>query len=180
MKHNAPNSWWLTPTSAAAFLTAALAGAPTLVPILVLQLFAGLRLAEALRLTWDSISLADDLIYVQSTKSGRFRVVTISPNLKAWLLRCQKRTGLIFEGSSSAFQGRTLELYRLVGLARRRGDLRSTFALYHYYYHLDPGLTFSELGQNGPVLHWPLFRLISKADVENFWLILPPPTPDED
>jgi len=50
-------------------------------------LFGGLRPFEAARLLWEQVNLADGEIRLEGpqTKTGRPRVVTIGPTLKAWL-----------------------------------------------------------------------------------------------
>ena len=58
-----------------------------LVPYLAVCLFGGLRPFEASRLTWSHVNLADGEIRLEGnmTKTGRPRVVTIGPTLRAWL-----------------------------------------------------------------------------------------------
>ncbi len=56
-------------------------------PYAAVCLFGGLRPFEASRLTWDAVNLEDGEIRLEATqtKTGRPRVVTISPTLLCWL-----------------------------------------------------------------------------------------------
>jgi len=56
-------------------------------PYVAVCLFGGLRPFEASRLTWDAVNLQDKEIRLEAaqTKTGRPRVVTISPTLRRWL-----------------------------------------------------------------------------------------------
>ncbi len=58
-----------------------------LVPYVAVSLFGGLRPFEAARLTWDAVNLTDGEIRLEGsqTKTGKARVVTICPTLRAWL-----------------------------------------------------------------------------------------------
>lgn len=58
-----------------------------LTPYVAVTLFGGLRPYEASRLTWQQVNLNDNEIRLEAnqTKTGRPRVVTIGPTLRAWL-----------------------------------------------------------------------------------------------
>jgi integrase len=60
-----------------------------LVPYVAVSLFCGLRPWETRRLTWETVNLRDGEIRLDGskTKTGRPRVIAISPTLKAWLQR---------------------------------------------------------------------------------------------
>jgi integrase len=71
------------------------------IPAVAVQLFAGLRHAEAERLTWEKISFEGGILEVTQRKgTGRKRAikrfVPITPALKAWLLPHRLLTGPIF------------------------------------------------------------------------------------
>lgn len=82
------------------------------IPAVAVQLFAGLRHAEAERLTWEKISFEGGILEATQRKgAGRFRelkrFVEITPTLKAWLLPHRQLTGPVFptgraEGKASA------------------------------------------------------------------------------
>jgi len=64
-----------------------------LVPYLAVTMFSGLRPFEASRLTWAAVNLEDGEIRLEAnqTKTGRARVVTICPALRAWLTAFEGR-----------------------------------------------------------------------------------------
>src|SRR4029450_6166540 len=70
-----------------ALLEAAQRTEPSVVPMLAIGAFAGLRDAEIKRLEWNEVDLARGNIEVKAAKakSARRRLVTIQPNLAAWL-----------------------------------------------------------------------------------------------
>jgi integrase len=70
-----------------------------LVPYVALCLFGALRPWEASRIKWGAIFLADGKIRIDGaiSKTGRMRVIEISPTLKAWLTKYQDKA--IFPGN---------------------------------------------------------------------------------
>jgi integrase len=74
------------------------AAPPKLIPPLVIGAFAGLRASEVLRLDWQDVDLVRGLIHVAShkTKTARRRLVTIEPNLAAWLAPFAGRKGKVY------------------------------------------------------------------------------------
>ena len=65
----------------------------SLVPVLVIGGFAGLRTAEIERLDWSEINLAGKFIEVKAkkAKTRARRLVPITPNLAAWLETCKPK-----------------------------------------------------------------------------------------
>jgi integrase len=69
----------------------------SLVPYLSICAFAGLRSAEAKRLSWRQVDLKRNLITVLEniSKTGEERKIPIQPNLAAWLAPYAQETGFI-------------------------------------------------------------------------------------
>lgn len=82
----------LTPKEAGDLLTAA---GREIQAAIAIGLFAGLRVSEIQRITWEEVNLTTDLIKLEGavTKKKFRRVIPIRPNLKAWLLLSQKKNG---------------------------------------------------------------------------------------
>ncbi|MCO5053407.1 MAG: tyrosine-type recombinase/integrase [Verrucomicrobiae bacterium] len=81
------------------------AASPDFQPALALQAFAGLRSAEVLRLDWSDIKLRRGHIQInaEQAKTGSRRLVPIADNLRAWLERYARKSGLVFPHSRAYF-----------------------------------------------------------------------------
>ena len=75
---------------------------PSLVPYLSICAFAGLRGAEAKRLSWQQVDLKRNLITVpeQISKTGEERKIPIQPNLAVWLAPQARETGYILPANT--------------------------------------------------------------------------------
>ena len=145
-----------------------------ILPAVAIGLFAGLRKAEIERLGWHNVDLARGFIEVSAanSKTAQRRLVTISPNLKAWLapLRCDE--GLICPPAS---------IYRrLFGAALKTAGingwptnaLRHSFASYHLAHYQDAAKTALQLGHTESVTLFRHYReLVTQEEAERFWLI---------
>ncbi len=72
---------------------------PEWIPFLAIGAFAGLRVSEIGRLTWDAIRWAENEIAVDmavAKKTRRGRNVPLEPNLRAWLLSHARSAGRIY------------------------------------------------------------------------------------
>src|SRR4030095_13060511 len=80
-----------------ALLEAAQPMEPSVVPMRAIGAFAGLRDAEIKRLEWSEIDLTRGHIEVKAAKakSARRRIVSIQPNLSAWLRPYNGRRGYV-------------------------------------------------------------------------------------
>ncbi|MDB6131360.1 MAG: integrase family protein [Verrucomicrobiales bacterium] len=72
---------------------------PELIPCMAIWCFAGIRKDEISRLTWVQIHQALSSGFIdltaKQTKTGRARIVPVTPNLKAWLLKYSKPDGFV-------------------------------------------------------------------------------------
>jgi len=93
---------WLTPDEAHRLLEACRASKnATLVNLVELCLFTGLRQAEALGLTWDRVDRSRGVILLEVTKSGRRREVPLNSEADTALVRQGPlEAGLVFGTSS--------------------------------------------------------------------------------
>lgn len=89
-----PVTFW-TAEQVRLLLHAAEALKPEIVPYLAVLALAGLRPAEGEGLLWESINITEKIIRVEGSisKTRTRRVVPISDNLVAWLVRYRKKTG---------------------------------------------------------------------------------------
>lgn len=164
---------FLTPAQAAVLLATALAYAPALVPALVCQLFAGMRLNEACQLTWEHVLLDIGAISVAMSKSGNRRIVTISPNLREWLAGYHREMGPLFAGSQTEFVASLRKVFARAGIERVPCQLRRSFLVYHLTRFYQRHKTASEAGTIALHLGNCLVNSTSPQAAEAYWNILP-------
>jgi integrase len=147
----------------------------SVVPMLAIGAFAGLRDAEIQRLDWSEIDLARGHIEVTAAKakSARRRIVPIQPNLAAWLsLAASARGPIAPEGARGKLEGAR----RASGLARwPKNGLRHSFASYRLAAIHDAPRVAAELGHTTPQLLYSTYReLVRPEEAERYWKIAPP------
>jgi integrase len=102
--------------------------APEIVPYVAICAFAGLRPAEAASLLWSDIHLDTMQIEVRArhSKTRRYRLVPIQPNLGEWLMQSRSEDGAIYY-SRRKFR----EAYKAAGMDEWKMDiLRHSYGTY--------------------------------------------------
>jgi integrase len=143
-------------------------------PMLAIGAFAGLRDAEIKRLDWSEVDLTRGHIEVKAAKakSARRRIVSIQPNLAAWL-----RPYAAMQGSVAP-QGARKKLERVrkaAGLVHwPKNGLRHSFASYRLAAIHDAPRVAGELGHTGPQMLYGVYReLVLPTEAERYWNITP-------
>lgn len=156
--------------------------ADMLVPRLALAFFAGIRTAETYRIRWGDIKFSSGDIRVESPKGvvgTPPRLVTMSANLKAWLLRYQMDDALPIGYDEEKFCKRKAEVVKSVGVewntVSNRNVARHTFASFHIAAHRDMSRTAGELGHVGgtAVLKAHYWGAVDADDAKAYWAIMP-------
>jgi integrase len=149
----------------------------SVLPMLAVGAFAGLRDAEIKRLDWNEIDLARGHIEVKAAKakSARRRIVPIQPNLAAWLRPCSELTGQVVPESA---RGKLDRVRKEAGLTSwPKNGLRHSFASYRLAAIHDAPRVASELGHTTPQLLYSTYReLVRPEEAERYWKIEPQPT----
>lgn len=158
-------------------MATAVTDAPQIVPGLAVMTFAGLRPNEALRLTWENIIFEEGIISLTGamTKTRNARNVTLTPNLKKWLLPYRKASGLIVSSAIKFKRGRD-KLKEKMKLTEWPTDvLRHTCATYLYARTNDLNLTAAQLGHFDTKTFLTFYKgnPPMDADVKKFWNIVP-------
>lgn len=155
---------------------AVLAAAPVeIVPALAIGFFAGLRTAEIARLDWSEINLKRGFIEVtaENAKSSQRRLVTITPNLRAWLEPHMQRSGLV-RLSEMRHKDRFDIARKEAGVQWPSNAARHSFASYHLAVHQDAAATALQLGHtNTSVLFQHYRELATIEDAEAYFAITP-------
>lgn len=161
----------LSPLQAAELLNNA---HPSLVPVLAIGLFAGLRRAELERLDWREVKFSQGLIEVtaKKAKSARRRLVNIESNLAEWLRPHVQPSGNVWPAN---FESLFEKCRSDAGIVEwPENGLRHSFASYHLAHYSDAARTALELGHTTTVLLFTHYRaLCTKEDASRFWSIAP-------
>jgi integrase len=155
-------------------LEAALRIEPSVVPMLAIGAFAGLRDAEIKRIEWNEIDLAREHIEVKAAKSktARRRIVPIQPNLAAWLRPYNGRQALVVPPNS---RRKIAKVRKAASLTRwPNNGLRHSFASYRLAAIHDAPRVASELGHASPQMLYSTYReLVLPEEAERYWKIAP-------
>jgi len=165
-----------TPQELRRFLAAA---PPKLIAPLSVGAFAGLRASELLRLEWQDVDLIRGLIHVAShkTKTARRRLVTIQPNLAAWLAPFGGRKGKIYSDRHN-YHHATNALASEMGQKWPQNGLRHSFASYHLAKFQNANQLALELGHTTTRLIFEHYReLVNPEAAEAYWSIRPEGVP---
>jgi len=154
---------------------------PSVLPMLVIGAFAGLRDSEIQQLDWSEVRLDRGLIEVKAAKakSARRRFVAIQPNLAAWLRPYADSIGAVVPGADGkrrdAARGTLLRLRKTAGLTKwPKNGLRHSFCSYRLAATNNAALVASELGHSTSQLVYQHYReLVTPEQAESYWKIQP-------
>jgi integrase len=157
-----------------ALLDAAQHTEPSVVPMLAIGAFAGLRDAEIKRLEWSEVDLTRGHIEVKAAKakSARRRLVPIQANLATWLRPYIGLAGLVVPERE---RGKLDRVRKAANLARwPKNGLRHSFASYRLAAIHDAPRVASELGHTTPQLLYSTYReLVRPEEAARYWEIMP-------
>jgi integrase len=163
----------LTPEQTKRLLEAA---DPDVLPSIAIAAFAGLRPAEISRLDWREVHLERSFIEVPASKSktASRRLVTILPNLKAWLLPRKKDAGLV---EPPNFRKKVDAARARAGFDRwPTNALRHSFASYHLAHWKDAPALALLLGHTTTAMLFAHYReVVTPQASGQYWTIMPPP-----
>ena len=145
-----------------------------MLPFWAIGAFAGLRRSEIERLTWSEVDFDADVIEVKASKSktASRRLVTLQPNLRAWLAPYRTRSGRVCP----------VNLQRKIFGDRERAGLRSEWpqnALRHSFgsYHLaqfnDAAKLALEMGNSPAIIFRHYRQLVKPKQAERYWKLVP-------
>jgi len=134
---------------------------------LAIRYFAGVRSAEANRLTEEDLKLDQDLIEVPAVKSKTRarRLVTIQPNLKAWLALGGELRGMT--------DATVRNVIKLAKVEWPHNVTRHSFVSYHLAKFNNAGKTALEAGHTEQMLFKHYRALVTPSAAEEFWAIVP-------
>jgi integrase len=143
-------------------------------PVVAIGAFAGLRSAEIERLEWQHVRWDERLVEVPalSSKTASRRLVTMQPNLAAWLEPYRNHRGPICQ---RACRERMIAAKRAAGIRQWPSNaLRHSFASYHLAAFKNAPALSLELGHIRPQTVFAHYReLVRPSDAARYWLIAP-------
>ncbi len=138
---------WLKHDDAARAIAAARKADADFGALLVLLLYTGLRLSEALALEWARVDLAQGLAFVPVTKTGVARAVHLTPPVVAELANMGKTSKRVFRWRKNG------GLYRLLNETSEACGVKLGFHLFRHTYatwmRLYSGLSVEDLARTG-------------------------------
>lgn len=146
-----------------------------LLPVIALAGLAGLRLKEAMRLSFEDIFKRPDHIEVGKTKSKTRsrRLIPVCPALAAWLEPYRQKTGAIWGKSYDMFHIDFAALRGAVEVEPKHNGLRHSFISAHFAAYNDEGLTAAQAGNSPDMIHHHYKGLLTKAEGEAWFAVTP-------
>jgi len=145
--------------------------------VIALQGLAGLRLEEALRLTWENVFGIPGHIEItaQNAKTRRRRLVEICPALAAWLEPSRKLEGRVASQTANlnSYVSAFSRLRESLKIPSRRNGMRHGFCTYHFALHSNENLTAAQAGNSPAMIHAHYKGLATKADAEKWFAVEP-------
>jgi integrase len=146
-----------------------------LVPVVALCGLAGLRLQEAVRLTWaDVFHVAGHVeISAGKSKTRSRRLVATCPALAQWLEPYRAFEGPLWRQSLDTFHAAFNALAESLGIPAKRNGLRHGFVSYHFALHSNENLTSAEAGNSPAMIHGHYKGLATKHEAEAWFAVAP-------
>jgi integrase len=165
----------LTPDETERLLRAAQQHVPDVLAFIAIGAFAGLRVAELGRLSWDDIDLEGGFIHVgaKKAKSARRRLVKIEPNLRRWLESTVRSRDAVIPLN---LRVRLHDARKAAGLKRWPfNGLRHSYASYHLAHFKDAARLALEMGHTDTSMIFGHYRELVRTDeAARYWKIEPP------
>ena len=144
-------------------------------PIIALGGLAGIRVQEALRLTWEDVFRVPGHIEISATKSKTRsrRLVDMGPSLAEWLEPYQGHAGPIWGGTRASYLGRFANLRDDLKIPSRKNGLRHGFCTFHFALFDNENLTAKQAGNSPTMIHQHYKGLATKAEAEAWFNLRP-------
>jgi site-specific recombinase XerC len=163
----------LSPEQAHALLTAASQIRPSVLPVLALQMFAGLRLTEATQIKpYDILAGQDETFLLPRSKVGS-REVPACESLRAWLGASPCQADSAWQGSLSKILHQLKEIFISVGSMVNVNSPRYTYLRYRMEMTEDVMRIATESGTHFELLHGLSHIPVAPGAAENFFDLRP-------
>jgi integrase len=146
-----------------------------LLPVIALCGLAGLRLQEAVRLTWEDVFRVSGHVEVSSAKSKTRsrRLVTTCQALTRWLAPYRGCSGPVWPHNLDRYHDEFNALLDSLKIPARRNGLRHAFCSFHFALHANEGLTAKEAGNSPQMIHAHYKGLATAAEAKKWFAVRP-------
>jgi len=165
-----------TPEDACQILQTALDHKPSLVPVLALGFFSGLRISEAVEVNLARLAPDTPEFRVNADRKTGARVVPFLASCKAWLFAQPRRKGLAWIGGNKTRRTLVDEVSELLTLAKVEqifNGARHSFISYRCASTRNIPQVADEVGNSVGVVNKHYRSLVSAADAKKFFAIRP-------
>jgi integrase len=155
-----------------------------LLPVLMLQSLAGLRLQEVMRLAWQDVFRVPRHVEISATKSKtrQRRLVQIVPALKAWLRDYCGEDGPVWSGTDA--RANTLDnfhhlfgkMLEELGIPAKRNGLRHGYCSYSFALNSNENYVAAQAGNSPAMIHAHYKGLATKAEAKKWFAVRPAKT----
>ena len=145
---------------------------PRMIPILAIEAFSGIRVAELSRLDWSAVDLERKIIEIKKgqAKTASRRVVPITDNLAAWLAPLKRKGKIV---ATKNLYVEMTALVRALKMEWPRNVLRHSFISYRIATVKSADQVALEAG-NSPSIIFKHYRELTTEDQADMWFgILP-------
>jgi len=163
----------LSPEQAAALLRAALQVRPSVFPVIALQLFAGLRLAEAINVIPHDICAAQGATFELAISKAGPRMVPICDALRAWLSISPRPASSAWPGSIPILRRQLGEVFAHVGCQANLESLRITCLRYRMQMTGDLARLAAETGSSLALFASLARTPVASGTAEEFFQLQP-------
>lgn len=143
-------------------------------PFLCLGGFAGLRTAEILRLTWENLKWAQNVIEIKAAdaKTKQRRLIPILPPLRSFLITFADHRGPVIK--SINLQHHRGILSEKAGVKWKDNGLRNSFASYRLAVIKSTAQVALEMGNSPRMVEQSYLELVTEQEVARWWKIAKP------
>jgi integrase len=160
---------------------------PRLMPFIAVGAFAGLRTAEIVRLEWQEVRFAQNVIEIKASKAktASRRLTPILPVLAAWLAPVRKKSGKVLAGVLDEFALATQSKKAVDAITGEDGKplvktvhngLRHSFITYRMAVLKNAAQVALEAG-NSPRMIFEHYRELATEAEGNAWFVVRPDKP---
>lgn len=144
-----------------------------MLPVWAIGAFSGLRHAEIKRLDWGQVDFQSRFIEVKAkhSKTGARRLVTMQPNLRAWLAPYRGRVGKLYP---SNFRKRSADDRKRAKIKNWPVNaLRHSFGSYYLARFKDTAALALQMGNSPDVILKHYRQLVKPTDAAKYWALKP-------
>jgi integrase len=146
-------------------------------PLLVLQAFAGLRRAEAERLTWGHIHLDKKSAFVELpsevTKTNRRRTVELQKSAVAWLAPLKQAEECLLGLNENVYRKHLKAAANAAGISWEENLLRHSFGSYRLAVVKNAAAVAEEMGNSANIVRTHYTNPVRPAAVAAYWRVAP-------